>query len=64
MMKVDALAVEGCILIGAILYLSRIVWHQRRAIEALQSDRLSIENRRCSRTDCSRSIENRLGTFR
>ena len=45
MMKVDALAVEGVILIGAVLYLSGIVWHQRRAIEALQADRLSIENR-------------------
>jgi diguanylate cyclase (GGDEF)-like protein len=45
MMKVDALAVEGVILIGAVLYLSGIVWHQRRAIEALQADRLAIENR-------------------
>jgi diguanylate cyclase (GGDEF)-like protein len=45
MMKVDALVVEGAILIGAVLYLSRIVWHQRRAIEALQADRLAIENR-------------------
>jgi GGDEF domain-containing protein len=45
MMKVDALVVEGFILIGAVLYLSRIVWHQRRAIEALQADRLAIENR-------------------
>ncbi len=45
MMKVDALAVEGCILIGAVLYLSGIVWHQHRAIVALQADRLAIENR-------------------
>ena len=43
MMKVDALAVEGFVLIGVVLYLSRIVWHQQRAIEALQADRLVIE---------------------
>jgi|JI10StandDraft_1071094.scaffolds.fasta_scaffold40095_4 diguanylate cyclase (GGDEF)-like protein len=45
MTKVDALAVEGCILIGAVLYLSGMVWHQHRAIEALQADRLAVENR-------------------
>ena len=45
MMKVDVLVVEGFVLIGAISYLSRIVWHQQRAIEALQADQLSIENR-------------------
>jgi diguanylate cyclase (GGDEF)-like protein len=45
MMKVDVLVVEGFVLIGAISYLSRIVWHQQRAIEALQADRLVIGNR-------------------
>jgi predicted signal transduction protein with EAL and GGDEF domain len=45
MMKVDALVVEGFVLIGAILYLSGFVWHQQRAIEALQADRLVIGNR-------------------
>jgi diguanylate cyclase (GGDEF)-like protein len=45
MMKVDVLVVEGFVLIGAILYLSGFVWHQQRAIEALQADRLAIENR-------------------
>jgi diguanylate cyclase (GGDEF)-like protein len=45
MMKVDALVVEGFVLIGAILYLGGIVWHQQGAIEALQADRLVIGNR-------------------
>ena len=45
MMKVDALVVEGFILIGVVLYLGGIVWNQQRAIEALQADRLVIGNR-------------------
>ncbi len=30
--------------IGAISFLGYVVWHQHRAIEALQPDRLAIEN--------------------
>ncbi len=45
MMKVDALLVENVLLIGVLLYLSGFVWHQQRAIEALQADRLVIGNR-------------------
>ena len=44
-MKVDLLHVVEACLIGAVSVLSSIVWHQQRAIEALQADRLSIENR-------------------
>ena len=45
MRLVDCLPVVDCCLVGAIFYLSRIVWHQQRAIEALQADRLAIGNR-------------------
>jgi diguanylate cyclase len=45
MMKVDVVVVEGFILIGAVLYLSHILWHQQRAIESLHAARLAIENR-------------------
>ena len=44
-MKVDLLPVVESCLIGAVSVLSGIVWQQRRAIEALQADRLAIENR-------------------
>ncbi len=44
-MKVDLLPVVESCLIGAVSVLSGIVWQQRRAIEALQTDRLAIGNR-------------------
>ena len=44
-MMVDLLPVVESCLIGAVSILSGIVWQQRRAIEALQADRLAIENR-------------------
>jgi len=44
-MMVDLLPVVESCLIGAVSVLSSIVWQQRRAIEALQADRLAIENR-------------------
>ena len=31
--------------IGAISFMGYVVWHQHRAIETLQADRLAIENR-------------------
>ncbi len=45
MMLVDLLPVMEPCLIGTISFLSCVVWQQRRANEALQSDRLAIENR-------------------
>ena len=43
MLLVDRVPVVELCLLGTISFLSCVVWQQRRAIEALQSDRLAVE---------------------
>ena len=45
MLLVDRVPVVELCLLGTISVLSCVVWQQRRAIAALQSDRLAIESR-------------------
>jgi hypothetical protein len=45
MLLVDRVPVVELCLLGTISFLSCVVWQQRRAIAALLSDRLAIENR-------------------